>query len=181
MTRKKTADARIHLFFITHLTNSALGLFLGLLRSLFPVTSVAAEVLLSAGESPEPLVALHAPERAKENQRDQALKETAAMGAVNVVTSANGTFHPAWTFWNEQSRGEEFTRRERARRQASARPSPHRTAESLTPPPGGFCYHQNSKISPLKTREHCGQSETTAALLPLCVQNGTFHRERIAP
>lgn len=54
----------MQLFFMSHRMNSAVGVFLLLFRSVFPLGSVAAAVFLSTGESPESLVAVHAAEGA---------------------------------------------------------------------------------------------------------------------
>jgi hypothetical protein len=98
MNRKKRAEARRQLFFMKHRRKSAVRVFLLLFRSVFPLGSVAAAVFLSTGEAPEALVAVHTAEGAEEKQRQQSLKETAAVGAVNVSVSANGTLHLARTF-----------------------------------------------------------------------------------
>lgn len=163
MSRKKRAAPRMQLFLMTHLMDSAVGVFLLLLRSLLPVASVAAAVLFPTGESPEPLVAVHTAERAKENQRDQSLEETAAVGAVNVGTSANGTVHAAWTFWNDQSRGRRIhpprTRSETNLRETVSA-SRHGKSDK-PPPPRGLCCSENNKTSLLRKTEFCRYRDKT--------------------
>jgi len=62
MSRKKIAEARMQLFFMSHRTKSAVRAFLMLFRSVFRLGRGTAAVFLSTGESPEALVAVHASE-----------------------------------------------------------------------------------------------------------------------
>ena len=63
-----------------------------LLPLIFVCATAVAESL-RPGESPEPLVAVHAPEGTQEDQREHALKNVSAVGPSDIARSTSGAFH----------------------------------------------------------------------------------------